>query len=233
MRSHRLVSRLEERGKEREANLSLIKWQGMRPQSVDHNLLLHLLRENKLNHREIAKRVGCSSERVRQLELDLLHRTGHEAQRERRQRKLQEILDRNEFVKAARRQGLNVEPKNALRDWYKTKLYVNGKLCLLRRAEENVGHKGWYTVIRKPLRRADICVMELSQGRFLIIPMEKMPKSTTTVSLDDSDSQKRAGKWQYRWRKYLNNWAAFLIQNKRGPSDLPPTGKERRGSRNR
>jgi hypothetical protein len=46
-------------------------------------------------------------------------------------------------------------------------------------------------------------------GGFLIIPMKNMPKSRTTFSLDDSDSLKRAGKWQYIWRKYLNNWGAF------------------------
>jgi len=80
---------------------------------------------------------------------------------------------------------------------------------LLRRADENVGEKGWYTAIRKPWQRAEICVMELRQRRFLIIPMKNMPRSRTMFSLDDSDSTKRAGKWQYIWRKYLNNWAAF------------------------
>jgi len=178
----------------------------MSAQNVDKNLLLHLLTENELTHREIAKRVGCSAERVRQLELKLLRRTGHQAQRERRDRKLQESFERNEFVKAAKRRGFNVEPsKRATRDWYKREFYVNGKLCLLRRAYENVGHKGWYTAIRKPLQRAEICVMELRQGRFLIIPMKKMPRSTTMFSLDDADSSKRVCKW----RKYLNNWAAF------------------------
>ena len=66
----------------------------MSAQNVDKNLLLHLLTENELNHREIAERVGCSAEHVRQLELKLLRRTGHEAQRERRERKLQASFDR-------------------------------------------------------------------------------------------------------------------------------------------
>lgn len=181
----------------------------MRPQEVNTDLLLHLLTENNLNHREIAKQVGCSAERVRQLELELLGRTGHEAQLERRERKLREIFDGNGFVKAARRRGFNVEPsKSAAGDWYKTKLYVDGRICLLRRAEENKGHNGWYTSIRKPLRqRAEICVMELRQG-FLIIPMKKMPRSRTMFSLDDS-AAKRTGQWQYRWRQYLNNWGVF------------------------
>jgi DNA-directed RNA polymerase specialized sigma subunit len=68
---------------------------------VDKNLLLHLVTENELNRREIAELVGCSAERVRQLELKFLRRTGHEAQRERRERRLQASFERNEFVKAA------------------------------------------------------------------------------------------------------------------------------------
>src|ERR1035437_5185099 len=105
------------------------------------DVLLHLLTENELTHREIAKRVGCSAERVRQLELKLLNRTGRQAQRERRERKLQENFDRNEFVKAAKRRGFIVEPsKGARRGWNKRELYVNQRFCLLRRAYENVGH---------------------------------------------------------------------------------------------
>ena len=206
----------------------------MRPQSVDQNLLLRLVTKNELNHREIANRLGCSAERVRQLELELLGRTGHQAQRERRERKLQKSFDRNEFVKVAKRRGFNVEPsKRATRYWNRRELYVNGKFCVLRRADENVGDKGRYTAIRKPWQRAEICVLELRQGRFLIIPMKKMPRSRTMFSLDDSDSPKRARKWQYYWRKYLNNWAAFDQNNRRqtGPSDFPATGKQR-GSRN-
>src|SRR5208283_5143352 len=106
----------------------------MRPQSVDRKLLLHLLTENELNHREIASRLDCSAECVRQLEVELLGRTGHQAQRERRERKLQKSFDGNEFVKAAKRRGFNVEPKRATRYWNRRELYVNGKLCLLRRA---------------------------------------------------------------------------------------------------
>ena len=176
-------------------------------------LLLHLLTENELTHREIAKRVGCSAERVRQLELKLLNRTGREAQRERRERKLRENFDRNEFVKAARRRGFIVEPKRARRAWNKRELYVNGKFCLLRRAYENVGHKSWYTGIRKPQQSGEICVMELGRGKFLIIPMKKMPRSRTMFSLDDDeDSSKRLCKWPHYWRGYVNNWAAFSSQ---------------------
>jgi hypothetical protein len=187
----------------------------MNAQTVDKNLLLHLLAENELTRREIAKRMGCSAERVRQLELKLLHRTGHEAKRERRERKLQESFERNEFVKAAKRRGFNVEPsRRAPLDWYKREFYVNGKFCLLRRAYDNAGYKGWYTAIRKPRQRAEICVMELGKRRFLIIPMKKMPRSSTMFRLDDADS-KSVYVLRRHWREYLNNWAAFNQRNDR------------------
>jgi len=57
-------------------------------QTANRDLLLHLLAENELIRREIGKRLGCSAERVKQLEQKLLGRTGNEARREKRQKKL-------------------------------------------------------------------------------------------------------------------------------------------------
>ena len=212
----------------------------MSVENVDKNFLLHLLTENELTRREIAKQVGCSAERVRQLELKLLGRTGNEASRERRERKLKESFERNDFVKAAKRQGLAVEPsKRAPLDWYKREFYVNGKFCLVRRAYANLGYKGWYTVIRKPWQRAQVCVMELGKGRFLIVPMKEMPKSATSFNLHYGDSSKReykfskrAYKQKHSWRKYINNWAAFRprkMTTKSGVVQVPAN----RGSKSR
>jgi hypothetical protein len=181
----------------------------MRPQEVNNILLLHLLTENNLNHREIANRLGCSAERVRQLELELLGRTGHEAQRERRERKLRERFESKGFVRAARRKGLKIEPViSRSGEWYETELYVNGKLCLLRRAYENVGYKGWYVSIRKPRKagqRAETCILEVRNGKFLVIPMKEMPNSPTMfrASLKGVYTLRRS------WRKYLNNWSVL------------------------
>ena len=101
-------------------------------------------------------------------------------------------------------------PQSVL-DWYKKELYVNGKFCLLRRAYDNVRTRV-DTAIRKPWQRAEICVMELGKGRFLIIPMKKMPRSATMFSVDDADS-KMVCEVRHDWRKYLNNWAAFNQKN--------------------
>ena len=188
--------------------------------TVNRKLLLRLLTENELTLYEIGKRVGCSGERVRQLEERLLGRTGRQAQLERRKRaeqRAQANFERNEFIKAAKQRGLFVEPvKHGPLDWCKSKFYVNGNLCLLRRAYKNVGRKPHYLAIRRPWQKAAICVIELERKRFLIIPMEEMPKSKTMCSLDSS---KRAYASRHDWRKYLNNWSPFT-EKKSGPGSV-------------
>ena len=184
---------------------------------MDKGLLLHLLTENELNHREIAELVGCSAERVRQLELELLGRTGHQAQQERRERRLRQAFESKGFVKTARRKGLKVEPvKGGRRQWHQMEVYVNGKLCLLRRAYENQGYKRWYVEIRKPSashhRRSEICVLEMKNGEFLIIPMKEMPTSPTMFRA----SLKGVYSLKPSWRKDLNNWTPLDLGRIRG-----------------
>jgi hypothetical protein len=183
----------------------------MFPQTVDRNSLLHLLTENELTLREIGKRLGCSGERVRQLEKKLLGRTARDAQRERRNRKLQADFDKNPFVQAARRRGFEVEPSKSERrsGLHKRKLHVNGKLCLLRRLTGNAGYRGLYVRLRKPWEKAEICVLEVVKGDFLIIPIKRIPSSPTMFSLYDPVSSKKIYALRRPWRKYLNNWSAF------------------------
>ena len=195
----------------------------MSAQTVDRKLLLHLLTENELTLREIGERLGCSGERVRQLEKKLLGRTARDAQLERGNRKLQAVFDKNPFVHAAKRRGFDVEPSEHERrsKWYKRKLYVNGKLCLLLRSYGNAGYRGLYVRLRKPAReKAEICVIEVVTGDFLMIPMKKMPRSPTMFSLYDPVSSKKIYVLRRPWRKYLNNWSAFG-KNKRfySPAD--------------
>jgi transcriptional regulator with XRE-family HTH domain len=184
----------------------------MAVESIDRNLLLHLLTENELTRCEIAKRLGCSAERVRQLEKKLVGRTGNEARRERKNRALQAGFDQIPFVRAAKRWGLDVEPSKGASDyrvWHKSKLYINGKLCLLRRGTGNDGRRGLYKRLRKPGERAKICIMDVADGDFLIIPMNKMP-TRTMFRLSDPKPSTRTGGVRSPWRKYLNNWSAFV-----------------------
>lgn len=185
-------------------------------QTVDRKLLLRFLRENELTLREIGERLGCSGERVRQLEKKLLGRTAREARRERGNRKVQAVFDKHPFVYAAKRRGFDVEPLKRERGpkrppkWHKRKLYVNGKLCLLLRSTGNVGYRGLYVRLRKPEReKARICVIEVLTGDFLMIPMNKMPSSPTMFSLYDPVSSKKIYVLRRPWRRYLNNWSVF------------------------
>jgi hypothetical protein len=175
--------------------------------SVDRKLLLCLLTENELTLSEIGKRLGCSGERVRQLGQELLGSTGWQRQRERRDRKLRAVFAKNPFVQAGKRLGLKVEPAKRENpySWYKRKLYVNGKSCLLRRATESVGYRGLYMRLRKQLEEAEICVLELAIGDFLIMSTNKMPRSPTMFSLYDPVSSKKTYVLPRPWRKYLNN----------------------------
>jgi hypothetical protein len=187
----------------------------MRPQRVSKNLLLKLLNQNKFTHRQIAARLGCSSERVRQLELELLGRNGHQAKHERCDLRFRKKFEKMNFVKAARQRNLSVSPvKSETGRWYDRKLYVNGKTCLLRRARLNVGYKGKYVSIRRPTQQADVCVLDLASSGFLIIPMKEMPSSVTMFrsSSDGVHSSKSTS-----WRKYLNNWGILLQSSDRLP----------------
>jgi hypothetical protein len=187
----------------------------MSMQTVDRKLLLRLFKENELTLREIGERLGCSGERVRQLQKKLLGRTAQEARGERSNRKLQSVFDKNPFVHGAKRHGFDVEPLKRERrrrppKWHKRKLYVNGKLCLLLRSTGNVGYRGLYVRLRKPeTEKARICVIEVLTGDFLMIPMEKMPSSPTMFSLYNPVSSKKIYVLRHPWRKYLNNWSVF------------------------
>lgn len=189
----------------------------MPAQTVDRKLLLQFLKQNDLTLREIGERLGCSGERVRQLEKKLSDRTAREAQHERANRKLQAVFDKNPFVRAAKRRGFEVEPSKTERrsKWHKRKLYVNRKLCLLLRSTRNAGYRGLYVRLRKPeSEKAAICVIEVATGDFLMIPMKKMPSSPIMFSLYDPVSSKKIYVLRRPWRKYLNNWSAFR-KNKR------------------
>jgi len=74
-------------------------------QTVNRNLLLHLLAENELTLREIGKPPGCSAERVKQLEQKVLGTTRNEARREKREKKPRAVFDGDGFGKAAKRRG--------------------------------------------------------------------------------------------------------------------------------
>jgi len=184
----------------------------MARQSVDRGMLLHLLTENELTMPEIGKRAGCSRERVRQPAQELLGTTGWQRERARPDRRLEASFDKNLFVQAARRRGFKPSKREQPYDWYTRKLYVEGKLCLLRCATESVGYRRWYVRLRKQREKAEINLMELANGDFLINPTSQMPTLPTIFLACMIRRRRKKYELPRHWRKYLNNWSVFRRQ---------------------
>src|SRR4029077_1575028 len=123
-------------------------------------LIRAMLERNCITHAEIARRIGVTRERVRQLALLMGFADGRSrhaiCRMERRKKEMAEF-----FVEAQKR-GFAVEPLGT------TRAYINGKLCVQRKAcRHDIGksqHK--YTSIRQPAGRFDICAWKLPDGRF-------------------------------------------------------------------
>ena len=116
-------------------------------------LIRAMLERNCITHAEIARRIGLTRERVRQLALQMgfaAGRSRHAICRMERRRKAMP-----EFFVQAQKRGFEVEllgTRNA---------YINGKLCIQRKAcWHDVGkgeYKYTYLSIRQPTGRFDIC----------------------------------------------------------------------------
>jgi hypothetical protein len=185
---------------------------------IDRERLVTFLKENKLTRSEIAERLGCSRERVRQLELDLLGRTGSEAKRERRYKRISEMAGtmlqtfrKIEFVRIATRRGFKVEPvyqSNGLPKF--SKCVVNGKLTLLRR----IATKGPRRVIhlRRPRVDNDVCVFTTPFG-LLIFPKDKLPKKETMIVVKPKIHHGPKG-CRHDYMDHLNRWDVFRGQKR-------------------
>src|SRR5947199_3293173 len=129
-------------------------------------LIRAMLERNCITHAEIARRIGLTRERVRQLALQMgfaAGRSRHAICRMERRRKAMP-----EFFVQAQKRGFAVEllgTRNA---------YINGKLCIQRKAcWHDVGrgeYKYTYLSIRQPGRRCDIFAWKRAYGRLLILP---------------------------------------------------------------
>src|SRR5258708_12525541 len=141
-------------------------------------LIRAMLERDCITHAEIARRIGLTRERVRQLALQMGFADGRSWQAicrvERRKKEMPEF-----FVQAQKR-GFAVEllgTRNA---------YINGKLCIQRKAcWHDVGrgeYKYTYLSIRQPRSRFDICAWKLPDGRFLILPKKLTGFRQTTFN---------------------------------------------------
>jgi hypothetical protein len=165
-------------------------------------LIRAMLERNCITHAEIARRIGLTRERVRQLALQMgfLDGTSRHAicRMERRKKEMAEF-----FVQAQER-GFQVEPLR------RRSAYINGQLCVQRNAcwhDLRMGkYKYTYLCIRRPAGTFDICAWKLPDGRFLILPEKLVGFRQTIFNAVESE---RFGTYSssHYYRQYIERWS--------------------------
>jgi hypothetical protein len=165
-------------------------------------LIRAMLERNCITHAEIARRIGLTRERVRQLALKMGFADGrsrHAICRMDRRKK-----EMAEFFLQAQKRGFAVEPLGA------RSAYINGKLCVQRQAcWHDVGsneRKYTFLSIRQPKVRFDICAWKLPDGRFLILPKELSSFTQTTFNPEESERLGTNSSSHY-YRDYIERWS--------------------------
>jgi len=165
-------------------------------------LIRAMLERNCITHAEIARRIGVTRERVRQLALQMGFADGRSrhaiCRMERRKKEMAEF-----FVEAKKR-GYAVEPLGT------RSAYINGKLCVQRQAcwhQIRMGkHRYTYLSIHQPQSRFDICAWKLPDGRFLILPKKLAGFRQTTFNPEESERFGTASS-SHHYREHIERWS--------------------------
>jgi len=165
-------------------------------------LIRAMLERNCITHAEIARRIGLTRERVRQLALQMGFADGRSrhaiCRRERRKKAMAEF-----FVKAEER-GFEVEPLGA------KSACINGKICVQRQAcWHTIGknkYKYTYLSIYRPTGSYDICAWKLPDSQFLILPRKLVGFTQTTFNPEESEWLGTARSSHY-YREYIERWS--------------------------
>jgi hypothetical protein len=167
-------------------------------------LIRAMLERNCITHAEIARRIGLTRERVRQVALQMGFAAGRSRQAICRMERPKKVM--GEFFLEAQERGFQVEPLGT-RTW---SAYINGKLCLQRRAcWHDIGkgkYKYTYLSVYRPAARFDICAWKLPDGRFLILPKKLVGFRQTTFNPEESDRPGTASSSHY-YRDYIERWS--------------------------
>jgi hypothetical protein len=171
----------------------------------DHEEIKRLIQQD-LPQAHIAVRVGCSRERIRQLEEKYFGTTGHDRQTARRIERLATPPD-NPFTRAALARGLKVE--SFVSQWSNKKkrlVFINGHLCCIYKMTPRKIGNHVYLVIRAPQVECDFCIGVNPKG-FLIMPHALMPLQTV-CSLEPKNRMNRPVSYSKRhdYLNYLNAW---------------------------
>ncbi|HYL86355.1 MAG TPA: hypothetical protein VE263_19175 [Candidatus Angelobacter sp.] len=172
-------------------------------------LIRAMLERNCISHADIARRIGVTRERVRQLALQMGFAVGRSRQAVCRMERRRKAMA--EFFVQAQKRGFPVEPLG------RKSAYINGKLCVQRQAcWHDIGkgpYKYTYLSIYQPRIRFDICAWELPDGRFLILPKKLAGFRQTTFNPEESE---RLGTYSssHHYREYIERWS--LLGRPRG-----------------
>lgn len=165
-------------------------------------LIRAMLERDCITHAEIARRIGLTRERVRQLALLMgfaAGRSRHAICRMERRRK-----EMGEFFVAAQKRGFAVEMLGTM------SASINGKVCLQRKAcwhDIRTGkYKYTYLSVHRPACRFDICAWKLPDGRFLILPEKLVGFRQTTFNPEESDRLGTNSSSHY-YREYFERWS--------------------------
>ena len=173
--------------------------------SITHRkskLIRAMLERNCMTQADIARRIGLTRERVRQIALQMGFADGRSRHAicriERRKKALPEF-----FVEAQKR-GFPVEPLG------RRSAFVNGKICVQRQAcWHRIGkgkYKYTYLSVHRPTSRFDVCAWKLPDGRFLILPEKLVGFKQTSFSLRESEWRGTDSSSHY-YREYVERWS--------------------------
>lgn len=181
------------------------RYLGRHTRSIFHRkakLIRAMLQRDCITHAEIARRIGLTRERVRQMALMMGFADGRSrhaiCQMERRRKEMAE------FFVAAEQHGFPVEPLG------RKSAYINGKLCIQRQAcwhDMRVGKRTYtFLNIHRPKARFDICAWKLPDGRFLILPKKLVSFVQTSFNPEETEKPGATSASHY-YRDYLERWS--------------------------
>jgi hypothetical protein len=165
-------------------------------------LIRAMLERNCITQADIARRIGVTRERVRQIALQMGFADGRSRHAICRMERRQKTME--PFFLEAQKRGFQVEPLGTRSG------YINGNICLQRQAcWHNIGkgkYKYTYLSIYRPKGRFDICAWKLPDGRFLILPKKLVDFTQTTFNPKESE---RLGTYSssHYYREYIERWS--------------------------
>lgn len=165
-------------------------------------LIRAMLERDCISYAEIARRIGLTRERVRQMAVMMGFATGRSRQGICRMERRKKAMVG--FFLAAQEHGFPVEPLNRKGG------YINGKLCIQRQASWHKMGKGKlrYTFLNLngPRARFDICAWKLPDGRFLILPRNLVNFVQTSFNPEET-KKPGANSAAHYYRDYIERWS--------------------------